>query len=46
MYNAGVSGNIKGSLSLNSNYLIFNPSLEDEKNIEKFSGTGKTPLMQ
>ena len=39
-YKAGVSGNIKGSLSLNPNYLIFNPSLEDEENIAKFEGTG------
>ena len=26
-YNVGLNGNIKGSLTINSNYLIFNPSL-------------------
>lgn len=45
-YQAGVSGNIKGNLSLNSNYLIFNPCLDDQENIDKFSGTGNEFLMQ
>jgi hypothetical protein len=39
-YNVGLNGNIKGSLTINSNYLIFNPSLEDNSNIEKFAGAG------
>lgn len=28
-YNVGLNGKIKGTLTINSNYLIFNPSLDD-----------------
>jgi hypothetical protein len=28
-YNAGPTGIIKGTLTINSNYLIFNPTLDD-----------------
>ena len=39
-YNVGINGKIKGNLTLNSNYLIFNPSLDNAENIDKFSGAG------
>lgn len=45
-YNAGINGNIKGTLSLNANYLIFNPSLDDKENSEKMSGTGIVFVMK
>lgn len=35
-YFAGPSGDIKGTLSINNNFLIFNPFLEDEENLKKF----------
>jgi hypothetical protein len=38
-YYAGPSGDIKGLLTVNSNYIIFNPLLEDPENLGKFPGT-------
>ena len=37
-YYVGLSGHIKGTLSINENYVIFNPLLEDEENLSKFTG--------
>jgi hypothetical protein len=45
-YNVGLNGKIKGTLTINSNYLIFNPSLDDPENMEKFTGGGKSVTMQ
>jgi hypothetical protein len=36
-YYAGMSGYIRGSITINSSYLIFNPNLEDKDNMEKFT---------
>lgn len=38
-YYAGLSGDIKGVLTVNSNYIIFNPLLEEEENLARFTGT-------
>lgn len=36
-YYAGLAGYIKGTLSINNNYIIFNPNLEDQVNLENYS---------
>jgi hypothetical protein len=41
-YYAGLSGYIKGSLTVNANYLIFNPALDDADNISKFTGSSNS----
>lgn len=32
-YYAGLSGYIKGNITVNSSYIIFNPNLEDKGNL-------------
>ena len=36
-YYAGMSGYIRGSITINASYLIFNPNLEDRDNMERFT---------
>ncbi len=38
-YYAGLAGYIKGVLTINNNYIIFNPDLEDKGNLENYSST-------
>lgn len=45
-YFAGPSGDIKGVLTVNSNYIIFNPLLDDEENQSKFTSKFTNNLVE